>query len=367
MKLIKAHSKDSLKKFYKLGEEIYSNNKFYRSTEEDVLKLIIEGPTKFHKHSKVEPYIILVDNKIVCRFVFILDARLPDYVQVAFFEAKAGLNGLIDFIIDSARSRFQDCNRICFGLNGHLNYGAGILLNNYDKVPTFGLPYTESYYPEYFSKLIQRNILSLSFPFQISDKYKELKKRLRIDKNITIRKLNKKQFKQDSELYTELNNSCFQNHPFWSNRDAEEDFELFEPFKHLLKNENLIFAEYNGKPIGFLLWLPDFNQLVKTNRELKSETCISFDVIRYKYFNPITTFRFTEIAVDPKYRKMGAEMALINQMIQDVGSAGYKNGVGGFIFEENLDSINMAIKYIERITGENFTADSKYAIYEAKL
>lgn len=367
MKLIDVHTKTDFSSFYKLGVDVYNDNPYYRSSEDDIMRLIVEGPSRFHSHAKVFPIIVFYNNEPVCRFAFVLDNRLSEYVQVAFFEAKQGQIDLVAKIIAEAKKRFPKKLKICFALNGHLNYGAGILLNNFNKTPVFGLPYTMEYYKEYFEKLDARKIVSFKFPVEIPESYRKLSQRIKSNKRITIKKIEKAKLEEYTKVYTDLNNTCFTEHPFWANRDSEEDLELLESFKYLLKDEHLIFAEYDGKPIGFLLWFPDFNQLLKKNRELKANSKIGLDVIRSKYFKSIDTFRFTEIAVHPNFRKKGVEMALINQMVEDVISSGYKYGIGGFIFEENFDSINMALKYIERITGNKVEPDSEYAVFETSL
>lgn len=366
MKFIDVNTKADLKKFYQFGEDLYTDNLFYRKSEEDILRMIIEGPTDFYLHAQVLPIIVMEKDITVCRFAFIIDKNMPDYVQIAFFEAQK-VENLIENIENEAKKRFSSCSKICFGLNGHLNYGAGLLLNNFDKTPVFGLPYSMDYYKDYFSSYSIRKIKSFAFDLKISEKYKKLAARIKIDESINIRILDKKRLKSESAIYTNLNNLCFQEHPFWTDRTATEDLELFEPFKFLLQNEHLIFAYDNDKPIGFLLWFPDFNQLLNTNRELKANSLLSIDVLRNKYTNAIKTFRLVEIAVLPNYRKKGVEMLLINKMLEQAVAKKYKYGVGGFIFEENFDSINMAIKYIERVTGEKVKEDNNYAVFEKEL
>lgn len=366
MKFIELHNAQDLEQFYSFGNKIYSNNKFYRS-DNDIMRLVIKGPSDFHNHAKIIPILVQIDKKTVARFAFIHDKTLPEYIQVSFFEAIKGIDNLTENITKLAKEKFPKTNKICFGLNGHLNYGAGILLNNFDKIPVFGLPYNHSYYPDYFRNMTARKITSFSFLARKSEYFNKLKNRIKTDSNISIRKLDKKKLVRDSEIYTKLNNECFQEHPYWANRTNKEDLELFEPFRFLLQNENLIFAEYKGKPVGFLLWFPDFYQLLKRDRELKAAHHLDIDVLRFKFLNKINTFRFTEIAIHPDFRKKSVEMLLINQMVDDVISAGYKYGTGGFIFDENKDSINLALKYIERITGEKVSSDSKYAVFETKL
>jgi ribosomal protein S18 acetylase RimI-like enzyme len=85
---------------------------------------------------------------------------------------------------------------------------------------------------------------------------------------------------------------------------------LFKPFRFLLDNENLIIAEIDGKPVGFFLWYPDFNELVASQRDLNV-----LDVIKYRLGKPIDTFRFTEIGILPEYQGSPVALALINKSL----------------------------------------------------
>lgn len=367
MKFVELNTKSDYQAFYKAGDEVYRNNPNFRATDNDIVRLIVEGPTHFHTHASVIPYLIIKNSSVAGRFALIHDNRLNQYTQVGFFEAFDGLENIDQMLINEAKIKFPDTRKICVGLNGHLNYSAGILQNNFDQTPVFGLPYTPAYYLKYFKNFHKRKIVTFRFSTEKSSSYIDKLKNIKTGEDITIRKLNRKNISEDTLTYTYLNNLCFQKHPFWSDRDGIEDLELFEPFKNLLKDENLIFAEYQGKPVGFLLWFPDFNQLTRRHRELKASKKYSRDVLKYKLFNPINAFRFTEIAVDPDYRKKGVELALINQMISDVSKTGYKFGEGGFIFEENLESINMAVRYLERLSGSTIQPHNRYAVYETVL
>ncbi|MFH2142695.1 MAG: GNAT family N-acetyltransferase [Bacteroidota bacterium] len=367
MRIVQLNKKTDYLSFFKVGKEVYKNSPCFKATDNDIIKLLIEGPTHFHTHAQVTPFLIYKDFDIVGRFAFIYDKRLMYYAQVAFFEAFDGLEDVDQLLISEAKIRYPECKKICIGLNGHLNYSAGFLQNNFDEVPVFGLPYSQPYYLKYFKNLHKRKIVSFRFSTKNASSYINKLKNTRFGENISVRKLDRNNIAVDTLIYTYLNNLCFQKHPYWSDRDGIEDLELFEPFKNLLRDENLIFAEYNGKVVGFLLWFPDFNQLVRKQRELRAGKSYSYDVLRYRFFNPIQRFRFTEIAVDPEYRKKGIELALINQMIIDVAKTRYKFGEGGFIFEENLDSVNLTIRYIERFTGETIQPHNRYVVYEANL
>jgi len=362
MKIRKVNTKKDLKDFCEISKKIYKDMPCFRSTEDEVMYLLIKGPSAFHKHASVRSYIALEEDEPVARFSLIRDSKLPDYVQISFFEALPGLPELINTIINEIRISFPGSKKIIFGLNGHLNYGAGILLNRFDKAPVFGLPYTPEYYQDYFKDFNKRTLVSYRFPTEPFFNYqKRLKDKLDF-KGITVRTMNKKRLRREVEIYTYLNNTCFPGHPYWADRDVEEDYELFHPFRFLIKEENLLFAERAGEPIGFFLWYPDFNQLVKGDQRLGIR-----HVLQYHFANPIDTFRFTEIAVLPKYKVSPTVQAMILHATPYIKKSGYKYGEGGYIFEENKASIAMTMRFLARATGQKFEPYRRYAVFEGEI
>jgi hypothetical protein len=115
----------------------------------------------FHQHATVHSFLILQGDDVAGRFTLIHDQKLPDYVQVSFFEAQPGLSGVAKLIVEKACSAFPHCKRIVIGLNGHLNYGAGILTSNFGEAPVFGLPYNREYYQDYFPDFTKIPILTV--------------------------------------------------------------------------------------------------------------------------------------------------------------------------------------------------------------
>jgi len=79
MNIKEVHTKSDFSDFYKIPEEIYKNNRFYRASEHDITKLLVEGPTAFHQHAIVHSYLILQDGTVSGRFSLIHDQKLPEY------------------------------------------------------------------------------------------------------------------------------------------------------------------------------------------------------------------------------------------------------------------------------------------------
>lgn len=361
MKMQRVLKRNERRIFYQLPKVIYRDNPYHRTTEESLTHLLVDGPTTFHSHATVEPYLLLENGNPVGRCAFIHDTNLPDYVQVSFFEALPGINNLYETLRAEARTFRPEVKKIVVGLNGHLNYGAGFLLNRFNLPPVFGLPYTHTYYADYFSSLIVRGMVSFRFSVQEFFAWGGQQPTDEID-GISVRSINMRQLAREIKQYTAMDNASFLQTPYWSARLPQENYELFHPFRHFMRGENLLFAERKGKPLGFLLWYPDFNELTGAGKALNA-----LDVLRYRYANPIKTFRFTEIALLPHAQHSRTVYAMILKLMPMIRRQGYTHGEGGFIFENNTASLNMTRKFLQRAFGSALEPFRRYGVFEGEL
>jgi GNAT superfamily N-acetyltransferase len=362
MKAELLEGKHVYKIFSKFGTDIYRDSPYYRGTEHSIEKLLLNSVSAFHSHAAAKLFVIRHENEIVARFSLIKDERQLGYVQVSFFEARAGLGDIFPLIRETILLHFPGCIKVVVGLNGHLNYGAGILLNRFDEVPLFGLPYNPPYYAGYFRNLQCHRMVTFRFSMENYRAWAETYAVDRELRGLSVRFMNKKEIKKESAIYTQLNNRAFVRHPFWADRDNEEDLELFNPFRFLLDNENLIIAEIDGQPVGFFLWYPDFNQLVSGSRDLNV-----WDVLKYRLGTRMDTFRFTEIGIVPEYQGSPVALALISKSLPVLLSKGYKYCEGGFIFEENKASIAFVKRILQRCEGSEPLPYREYAVFENTL
>jgi hypothetical protein len=347
--------------FGKVSDDVYRDNKYFRGTEGSVEKLVLNSKSTFCNHAEVKLFVVRDGNNLVARFALIYDHKLADYVQVSFFEAQKGLGDIFSLIKKEIITHFPQCHKVVVGLNGHLNYGAGILMNRFDEVPLFGLPYNPEYYAEYFKDLHCRNMATFRFSMEVYEKWAKSYVQREL-KGLNVRYMDKRKIKDESAIYTLLNNQSFTQHPYWADRNVAEDLELFYPFRFLLDNENLIFAEIDGRPIGFYLWYSDFNQLVSSHRDLNV-----FDVIKYRLGATPDTLRFTEIGIIPEYQRSPVAMAMLNKSLPAILEKGYKYCEGGFIFEENLASMAFVKRILHRCYGAEPEIYRQFAVFETTL
>lgn len=362
MRIELVEGKEAAKLFEKVSSAVYAGNKYFRGTDKSVEELVLGKSKVFAKHAVVKQFVMFDGNDAVARFALINDKKLPDYVQIAYFEAIKGLGNIYKLIEPEIRKYFPECSKIVAGLNGHLNYGAGILLNRFDEVPVFGLPYQPEYYADYFADFQRRRMFTFRIDMEQYAAWSNSFQQQREIPGLKLRFMDKKNIKAESAIYTYLNNKAFPNHPYWADREADEDIELFYPFRHLLDNENLVFAEVDGKPVGFFLWYPDFNQMISSHRDLNL-----IDVLKFRAGKRPDTFRFTEIGIIREYQRSTLVFSLIQKPMEIIMKSGFKFCEGGFIFEENKASVAFAKGLFKRSLGAKPDFYREYAVFERML
>ncbi len=336
--------KTSINKYVKFCKDIYKDNIYYRDIMSPTLKSILLGKAEICKSSIIKPILISDSGEIVMVCTFAIVDRMKDTLQIAYFEALENQEEALEIMMTYGRKMAEEhgIKKILIGLNFHVNYGLGLLANNFQEVQTFGGAYNPPYYIEYFKKYAHEEINLVSYIGNVKDFDFGVKERLmkKVTAKYTVRKADFNQIKREAELYTNINNEAFKQHKFYYERRLEEDLELFNDFKLLLKEENLLFVEDEGNPIGFMLWYPDFNELIKPNETMGSKTIIWNKLFSHK----IQRFKIVELGVVPAYQKTGAVLALFNHCWQIVKDK-YQYCESGWILEENYASKGFGLRW----------------------
>ena len=176
-----------------------------------------------------------------------------------------------------------------------------------------------------------------------------------IAKNFSIRGADFKNIKKTAALYTEINNKAFVNHKYYYTARKEEDIELLSSFKYVIKEENLLFVYYHKKPVGFMLWYPDFNQLIGSGKRLGVLPILSYKLGLKK----IDTVKITEFGVLPEYKNSGAVIALLDYLYKLRGRE-YTYLESGWIMESNIESTAITKRFMKN-------KYKSYKVYEEVL
>lgn len=344
---IKHVDKHSINDYIRFCKSIYKNNIYYRDTMSIVVKSILNGRAEICKSSITVPIMVIENGKILAICIFAIVDRMKDTLQITHFEALEGQEKAVDMLLEYGKGLAlkHGIKIVSAGFNLHVNYVLGILANKYDEMQSFGNAYNPSYYIDYFRRYNPQEISFVNYLTDLNNFTLNMNERIieRITSKYHVRKADFKNMKREAEIYTRVNNEAFKNHKFYYERRINEDLELFNDFKFFLKEENLLFLEHNDKTIGFMLWYPDFNQLMDKGETLGIKT-----FIKNKLFSDrINKFKLVELGIIPEYQKSGAVLALFHKCWQLIKDR-YEFCETGWILEDNISSKNLCFRWADK-------------------
>ena len=289
--------------YKKITAQVYAGNPCFRDSLSSVLVIVTNPKGAFGSRTQQQAVTVKDDKGAPLASALLIQAQeLPSQVQLSFFEALPNVQEAVRALVDKASSiaREWGATNLLVSMNGHVNYGLGFLADSFNEVPCFGSAYTPPYYLDYFRSLsfTEHQLISYRYPMSSFVKQQEDRILERTKKRFCFRKADFSRLREEIDIYTRLNNECFANHPFYFHRYDDEDYELFRPFRWFLKGENLLIAEHGGMPIGFLLWYPDFNELIGPGQELGIQALLKYKLLR----RPTKRFKIVEIGVVPKFQ-----------------------------------------------------------------
>lgn len=353
MELLMCSKKDN-RQYLNFVKTLYSKYPNFKDYSSPLLKQFLYKKGSFCSSIDSYPAIIKKDNKVVAACIYIYSPNYKETLQISFFESLEGEEEAVDLIINKGKEicKLKKLKKIVLGLNGHVNYGLGFLMDNFNKEISFGSSFNPPYYIDYFKKYnpICTKLLSYSGLIEKLNFSKEDKIIKRVYSRYTFRNISFKKFREEMKTYTDLNNICFKDHPFYFKRSYGEDYELFKELKLFIKEENIIFVEKEGVPIGYMLWYPDFNELIPYGKTIGIGTFIKNKIFGSK----IKKMKIVEIAILPEYKNSGAIFGLFNECYKRCLNR-YKYYESSWILEGNFKSKGFGLRW----------ADNEYKHYIA--
>lgn len=361
MEAVIIKDKKEQKRFIEFRKKIYKNNPIYVDNNLVMIKQVFTKRTCFVENKEIYPINIVDKDNVVCQGIVVYAKELPECIQLCFFESEPNKEKAVKLLVNKAMElgKKHGCKKLVIGLNGHVNYGLGFLDSHYDERNSFSASVNPKYYNDYFRKLkcdeIRLNTYKLDSFENKLDKYLSLIKRL--NENYTFRFFDKKQFDYYSKIYTDLNNETFVNHRYYYKRNYQEDKEMLKELFLFMKEDSLIFAFKDEKPIGFIMWYPDYNELSKPGSPFGAREFIKNKFLNHK----IQKIKVMEYGIVDEYRKAALPIGLLNQIYMCLQQKySMRKAETSWILEENTDSNSVC----KAICDEEY---KRYVVYEKTI
>ena len=308
--------------------------------------LLTPGKHPFHKHSSMQLFLAYDGEEIQGRVAAILNNNHNEFKKV-----KDGFFGFYDLynnveVSDKLLTEVQKwlvekrVTKIMGPVNPSTNETAGLLIEGFDSPPVILMTYNKPYYfglLTAFGFVKSVDLLAYDLPTNVVDQKTirlkaALRKRLE-SRNITIRNVNLKDFKNEVEKILKVYNGAWEDNTGFVPMTPDEFKYLAKDLKMILDKDFAFLAEHNGDVIGFALAIPDINQvLIKIKRGRLLPNGIFKLLFGRKKINYV---RVLALGVNKEYRKAGIEAFFYSEIIQQAINKKIKGGEASWILEDN--------------------------------
>ncbi len=244
-------------------------------------------------------------------------------------------------LFDAARAWLAERNitKIRGPANPSMNYECGLLIEGFDSPPTFMMTYNPPYYAHLIEEYGFRKTHDLLAYMGELDQLPEVRAKLEplfkqvIERTgVELRHMDRNRFMQEVELFLDTYNRACVNMWGFVPFTAEELRFTAKSLKHLLVPEMALAADVEGKTIGCVLGLPDFNPVIKKiNGRLFPFGVFRILAARRK----LSRIRIISIDVVPEFQRWGIGLVLMGGLVPEGLKLGFKEAEFSWISEAN--------------------------------
>jgi GNAT superfamily N-acetyltransferase len=299
----------------------------------------------FYDNAKIQTFLAIQGGKTVGRIAAIIDGHHNDYHKerrgmFGFFECIDD-QAVADALFDASKQWLID--RDIFQLRGPANpsqnYEWGLLVEGFDSPPTFMMTYNKTYYEklivEYgFEK--SQDMYAFMGKVEMLDNLdpkllfvaEEAKRRF----NVEVRPISKTNFAEDVKSFLEIYNAALPGQWGFTPMSAGELTATAAGLKHLIASEMTTIAEIEGKPVGVVFGLLDYNPLIK---EIDGRL-FPFGFLKMLWKRKkITRIRLISTNVLPEYQRWGIGLVLMHRLVPEALQWGIKDADFSWVLESN--------------------------------
>ena len=333
--------------------------------------LLSKKSNPFFQHSDAELYLAQKDGHTVGRIAAVQNNNHIEYTgsqdgHFGFFDVIEDYE-VAEKLLDTAKHWIQDkgLKTMLGPANLSTNDTCGVLIDGFDMPPTVMMTYNKPYYDDFLLKYgLKKDMDLLSYKIMTKDLPEKLPRLSAIilerlkNNGITIRKVNMKKFKEDVEKVLYVYNIAWEkNWGFVPMTDAEFKHTA-KDMKQILDPDFLLIAEKDGKPIGFVLTVPDMNIPLK---QLKRGRLLPFGIFKLLYHKRfVNRVRVITLGVVEEYRKLGIDAYFYLKAFEEAARKKMEFGEASWILENN-ELMNRAIVNL------NGTVYKKHRLYKQEL
>lgn len=339
MQIVEIQTKKQKKDYIDFLYQVYEDDPNYCDMNVIFVKNFLYKQDSYAKRQAVIPIMIYDVGSPQLECIFVVDET--DEIKLSFIEFLPNAKPYLKRLIKYAENLMEkyDKKKVVVGVNGQISYGLGIMVGQHNQNFEFNSNYNPAYYTVEMDPIFPVMKRAFSYKYDVNNSVNFFHKGL-LEKNYKeyeFRAFDMNEFESEMLIFGELCHLSLQQTPYYSEKTAEEMYELMKKMKFLFKAEDIIFAMKDGKEIGFIYTHPNYAELFNNGKL----NYITFFLKRL--FKKPKEVIYNVIGVVPEHQKNGVAMNLIDCSLK-IRSKDYRFGNSSFILEENKESTSLCKK-----------------------
>ena len=302
-------------------------------------------------------------------------AAIVNHVHNRKYNERRGFFGFFECVNDAtvARSLFEAAHAwlrqrgmtaVRGPVNPSLNYTCGLLVDGFDRPPCFLMTYNPPYYAALLescgfakSQDLYAYEMDMGRLAALTARYKPAVLAALESSKLVIRPFDPGNYQQQTETYLDIYNRSLEGTWGFTPLQPREARHIAGELRHVIVPQLAVFAEIDGQPIGAVLALLDYNQILrKLNGRL-----FPFGFVRLLTGRRhITAARVMAITMVPGYQSAGLGIVLLDNLVGAVAKWGIERYEFSWVLESNVRSRGTLERAETKIT-------STYRIYDKML
>lgn len=368
LEVIPVSSRRDKKLFFNFPWELYRGDPNWVPPLRVVQKeLLGYRPHPFYDTADIQTFLALEDGKPCGRI-----AAIVNHAHNRWYDEQRGFFGFFESIdsqevaaglLDAARAWFAErgIEAVRGPVNPSLNYECGLLIDGFDEPPWFMMPYNKPYYDRLLEDYGFRKAQDLFAFWGHVDMLESISKRLgSLSDNVqerfslVCRPMDIRRFDEEIATFQKIyNSSLVSTWGFVPLSDAEVKKQA-AGMKRMLVPELTTMAEIDGRPIGTMFGLLDYNPRIKA---IDGRLFPLGFIKLLRKPRDIKRVRLISTNVMPEYQSWGIGIALVGRLVPDVLKWGIKEAEFSWVLESNDLSYKTLKKGGAKITKQ-------YRIYD---
>ena len=314
-----------------------------RSDERELLGYAGRHP--FYERNCIQTFLAVREGQVCGRIAAILNHVHNEYrrEQCGFFgffeclDEQAVANGLFDAAGQWLAG--QGVHRVRGPASPGVNYVWGTLVDGFDSPPAFMMAYNPPYYGSLIEGYGFRKAQDL-YAYEgdvamlpaVMAKYGEVIDHVAQRFGVRVRELDTKHFKRDLRDFLAIYNQSMQDHWGFSPMSEAELNAMGKVLRYLAVPELVVGAEIDGRLVGIVLTLPDYNPRIKRI----GGRLFPFGLLRLLVGKrKIPRVRVLAANVLPEYQLMGIAVVLLRAIIPKALANGIREAEFSWVAESN--------------------------------